>query len=239
VDGAPSAGFGTALEIGTYFDALKLEAGGSILIDYPTDIWGYGVAMIAGDRIDLTLANPHVGVFSGPAPSLGSSFGDPVMISQMNALLGTSSTAVPEGIFIAPNEIKFGLLEFWGDYLYLQSNQITFTQDVLTLNPETFLTNENVIVQMLPYSPNQTISIESVMPSSMLAGTTYFTQADHFGRFPGTSLLLGGSSFAGPMLIGQNGTVNIGSKNFLGLTFGQVTGAGNIVSTGLRPQQVV
>jgi hypothetical protein len=67
----------------------------------------------------------------------------------------------------------------------------------------------------------------------MLAGTTYFTQADHFGRFPGTSLLLGGSSFAGPMLIGQNGTVNIGSKNFLGLTFGQVTGAGNIVSTGL------
>jgi hypothetical protein len=235
VDGAPTfggtPGSNTTPEVGTAQGTLSLLTNGSILVNYPTDIWGFGVTMVAGDRIDLTLASPHVGVFPGYSLS---EFGDPTMLSQLASLgVTTPSLSIPNGTFIAPNEIKFGLLEFWGDYLYLQSNQITFTQDVLTLNPETFLTNENVIVQMLPYSPNQTISIESVMPSSMLAGTTYFTQADHFGRFPGTSLLLGGSSFAGPMLIGQNGTVNIGSKNFLGLTFGQVTGAGNIVSTGL------
>jgi filamentous hemagglutinin family protein len=222
-------------EVGTSSGPLTFQAGGSILVNYATDIWGYGVTMVAGNRIDLTLASPHVGVFPGFSLS---QYGDPTMLSQL-ASLGVSvpSSPIPNGTFIAPNEIKFGLLEFRGDYLYLQSDRLTFTQDVLTLDPldETgTVINQNVIVQMLPYTSTQTLGIEAASMSGVsVSGTTYFTQADHFSRFPGTSLLIGGSSFAGPMFIGQNGIVNIGSKNFLGLTVGQVIGASNIQTTGL------
>ena len=90
---------------------------------------------------------------------------------------------------------------------------------------------------MLPYTSNRSIVIEGSLaggiPPLLGSTVTYYTQADHFGRFPGTSLLIGGSSFAGPMFIGQNGIVDIGSKNFLGRTFGPVTGSGNIRTTGL------
>jgi hypothetical protein len=62
---------------------------------------------------------------------------------------------------------------------------------------------------------------------------TYYTAADHFSRFPGTTILAGGSLLNGSMAIGGNGAVNIGGQNFLAATTGTVTGIGNIVSTGL------
>jgi hypothetical protein len=221
-------------EIGSEFGPLVFQAGGSIRVNYATDIYGYGVTMVAGNLIDLTLASPHVGVFEGFSLS---QYGDPTMLSQL-ASLGVSvpSSSVPNGVFIAP-EINFGLLEFRGDYLYLKSDRLTFTQNVATLDPSGSTINQDVIVQMLPYTSNRSIVIEGSLaggiPPLLGSTVTYYTQADHFGRFPGTSLLIGGSSFAGPMFIGQNGTVNIGSKNFLGLTFGQVIGANNIQTTGL------
>jgi len=45
--------------------------------------------------------------------------------------------------------------------------------------------------------------------------------------------MAGGSLYGGSSTIGSNGIVNIGGQNFLLTTTGAVSGAGNIVSTGL------
>jgi hypothetical protein len=93
--------------------------------------------------------------------------------------------------------------------------------------------NPNVVVQMQPFDTAQAIAVEDAAPTSPLAGTTYFTNSGHFSRFPGTSIMVGGSAVGGAIGLGQNGSVNIGGQNFLAATTATVSGIGNIVSTGL------
>jgi hypothetical protein len=215
-------------------DVVILDAslGGSVISGTNT-ITANALSVLAANSIDLGFAS--IAVNNGIVPQTTYQFGDALMLSEL-ASLGVTVPSVPiANAAFRALDINLGTFDFFGDYLYLQADQLTLNSAIGTWLPGTEPTpgtvNPDVIVQMQPYTQTQAIAIESLMPSSQLTGTTYFTQADHFSRFPGTTLLLGGASFAGPMFIGQNGTVNIGTKNFLALTSGPVTGAGNIVTS--------
>jgi filamentous hemagglutinin family protein len=216
-------------------DAVVLDAsfGGSVISPTTNTITANALSVLAANSIDLGFTSIIV---NNGIPSLASyQFGDALMLSELTSL-GVTVPSVPIGnAAFRALDINLGTFDFFGDYLYLQADQITLNSAIGTWLPGTEPTpgtiNPEVIVQMQPYTPTQAIAIESLMPSSQLTGTTYFTQADHFSRFPGTSLLLGGASYTGPMQIGQDGMVNIGTKNFLAFTSGTVTGSGNIMTS--------
>jgi len=179
-------------------------------------------------------------VHNGPAqvgPS-GTPIGDPDMLQQLTDLGGTAPlSSTPNAAFISSaGEVKLGNTIFFSDYIYLKADTLTLTQPVSTFLPGSEgspALHPDVVVQMLPFDPARPIGIEQAPLSSPVAGTTYYTTSGHFGRFPGTSIFTGGTLYTGAANIGTGGIVNVGGQNFLLATGGSVTGAGNIVSTGL------
>ncbi|RLA30909.1 MAG: hypothetical protein DRR03_10220, partial [Gammaproteobacteria bacterium] len=191
----------------------------------------------AGNRLDLT--NIDLIVHNAVAPDVidVTSVGDPGMIADLFTLGAIPTSTVDANLgLIAGNELVVDFLDFFGDYIYLKSDIVTLNNPVGTWLPGSEaspVVNPDVIVQLLPFDQARAIGIEALPPSSPLAGTTYFTNSGHFSRFPGTSIMAGGSLYGGSSTIGSNGIVNIGGQNFLLTTTGAVSGAGNIVSTGL------
>lgn len=159
------------------------------------------------------------------------------MLSALSGLGGVApTTGLANAVFQAPNGVTLGSFDFFGDYLYLISDQVTLTQAINTYTPgsETLpVINPNVVVQFSPFTPGRAIAVEHSLPTSTEAGTTYYTNLDHFQRFPGTSIFVGGTAYGGAVNIGQNGVINIGGQNFLVSTGGALIGAGNILSTGI------
>jgi len=219
----------------------QLSAGGRILSSVPAGnglIDAGALSALAGDTIDFT--NVDLIVHAGVATPVvgGPGVGDAAMITELFNLGAIPSSALdPNLALVAPNGISLGFVDFFGDYIYLKSDTLTLNQSIGTWLPATDpvpgTVNPDVVVQMQPFDAARPIGVEALPPSSPVAGTTYFTNSGHFSRFPGTSLMVGGSLFGGAASIGQGGSINIGGQNFLLATSGTATGLGNIVSTGL------
>jgi hypothetical protein len=219
----------------------QLSAGGRILSSVAAGnglIDAGALSALAGNTIDF--GNLDLIVHNGVATPVvgGPGVGDPALITELFNLGAIPSSALdPNLALVAPNGISLGFVDFFGDYLYLKSDTLTLNQAIGTWLPSTDpvpgTVNPNVVVQMQPFDTAQAIAVEDAAPTSPLAGTTYFTNSGHFSRFPGTSIMVGGSAFGGAIGIGQNGSVNIGGQNFLAATTATVSGIGNIVSTGL------
>jgi hypothetical protein len=168
-------------------------------------------------------------------------YSDPGMLQILADDLGViPSPGIEASLVLSAPELTVGGVDFFGDYISLRSDLLTLSQPINTWLPgseSSPTVNPDVVVHFTPHGGlSRPMGIEQTMPSSPVPGVTYFTQSDHFGRFPGTSLLLGGSNYAGDVVIGQNGIVDISpnpgdAKNFLALTSGTVTGAGNIVTS--------
>ena len=188
----------------------------------------------AGNTINL---GPATLTLHNGTPTLASQqFGDAAMLSAFSTVGGTIPTSsVANAAFVAPT-VTLGSIDFFGDYMYLKANTLNLNQNIFPYVPGSEASpvpNQNFIAQMEPYTNGQNIVVEDVMPS-IQAGTTYYTNADHFQKFQGTSLFVGSSLYTGGVAIGQSGgAVNIGGQNFLAATSGNVSGIGNIVSTGL------
>jgi hypothetical protein len=158
------------------------------------------------------------------------------MLQQLTDLGGTVPTEPSVAYFATAGTLTLGTFDYFGDYLYLQADQVVLNNQINTYTPgsEALPTiNPDVIIQMLPYTSGRAITVESVMPLSPVAGTTYFTNSDHFQKFPGTSLFVGGAAYGGAVAVGQNGQVDIGGQNFLVASTSTVSGTENIVTTGL------
>jgi len=191
------------------------------------------LTVLAGDRIDLA----NVTLVTHNGYDVATLAGDSAMLDAYAAYGGNvPGSGYANAVFIAPNEVRLGNYDFYGDYLYLKSDLVTLNNTIDTWLPGSEgspIVNPDVIIQMQPYSSGLAVGVEDQMPTSPMPGTTYYTNADHFSRFPGTSLFVGGAGYDGAVAIGQDGMIDIGGQNFLVASTAPITGAGNILTTGL------
>jgi len=104
---------------------------------------------------------------------------------------------------------------------------IQFKADTIALSGTTAA--PNLLIQMLPFPPNNTMGLEASIIGSQ---GTNITVLDHFDPFTGTTIVLGNNG-ANNIVIGENGPVDVGSKNVLFLTDGEVIGNMELSGTGV------
>ena len=150
-------------------------------------------------------------------------------------------TTGANAIFAARNGITFsdGLTLDDPDVPYvafLTDGLLDFGPGVLSINPS----RQDFLAQFSSYTPGATVHIENVLPSTLDGTGPYFVNDLNFQLLPGTTLLTGGTltptgiglPHPGPVLIGQNGALNIGHQNAFFVANGAITGVGNVISTG-------
>jgi len=152
--------------------------------------------------------------------------GDPVVADFVaaNALMDGNGTASPNASFISGGTLNLnvGSLSQSNRYLFLAA-------DVLNLSGTS--SAQNLLAQLIPFTIDRNISLDGSIPGSTL--TTNYTDADHLSRFSGTTVVIGGGGHQGSITIGANGAFDIGSKNLLLGSIGDVTGIENVTGTGL------
>ena len=210
---------------------------------------------VAANNMAVDVANGVLvfsGIGIGEVP-LSGDFGDAyslALLAQAAQAAGVS-LALPQyngapttganAIFAARNGITFsdGLTLDDPDVPYvafLTDGLLDFGPGVLSINP----IRQDFLAQFSSYTPGATVHIENVLPSTLDGTGPYFVNDLNFQLLPGTTLLAGGTltptgsglPHPGPVLIGQNGALNIGQQNAFFVANGAITGAGNVISTG-------
>jgi hypothetical protein len=210
---------------------------------------------VAANNMAVDVANGVLvfsGIGIGEVP-LSGDFGDAyslALLAQAAQAAGVS-LALPQyngapttganAIFAARNGITFsdGLTLDDPDVPYvafLTDGLLDFGPGVLSINPS----RQDFLAQFSSYTPGATVHIENVLPSTLDGTGPYFVNDLNFQLLPGTTLLAGGTltptgiglPHPGPVLIGQNGALNIGHQNAFFVANGAITGAGNVISTG-------
>lgn len=135
------------------------------------------------------------------------------------------SQNVSNGAFLAGTTLALGPVTSAGDYLVLQGD--TLQLNGLITGPT------NLVVQIAPATPGQTIMIEQG-GTTPIAGTTLYSASSHFNQIDAATLVIGSSTYTGPMLIGDiTSGVDVTPANFIVATTGTVTGLGLVTTTGL------
>ena len=210
---------------------------------------------VAANNMAVDVANGVLvfsGIGIGEVP-LSGDFGDAyslALLAQAAQAAGVS-LALPQyngapttganAIFAARNGLTFsdGLTLDDPDVPYvafLTDGLLDFGPGVLSINPS----RQDFLAQFSSYTPGATVHIENVLPSTLDGTGPYFVNDLNFQLLPGTTLLAGGTltptgsglPHPGPVLIGQNGALNIGHQNAFFVANGAITGAGNVISTG-------
>ncbi len=210
---------------------------------------------VAANNMAVDVANGVLvfsGIGIGEVP-LSGDFGDAyslALLAQAAQAAGVS-LALPQyngapttganAIFAARNGITFsdGLTLDDPDVPYvafLTDGLLDFGPGVLSINPS----RQDFLAQFSAYTPGATVHIENLLPSTLDGTGPYFVNDLNFQLLPGTTLLAGGTltptgsglPHPGPVLIGQNGALNIGHQNAFFVANGAITGAGNVISTG-------
>ena len=199
-------------------DIVKLAFGGAGTV--------YGslnadaVSVYAGG--DLTaLDGFDVGASTVPGVS-----GDDVLTSFLAAagITDGNGSSLPNASFISGGTLNLdvGSLTQANRYLFLAADELTLAGTSSA---------SNLLVQMLPFTATNSIGFKSSTPGTQL---TNYTESGHFSHFTGTTIALGGALHNGDIQIGQNGLIDIGSKNLIFLTATPtVIGVENVIGTGL------
>ena len=183
-------------------DIVKLAFGGAGTV--------YGslnadaVSVYAGG--DLTaLDGFDVGASTVPGVS-----GDDVLTSflAVAGITDGNGSSLPNASFISGGTLNLdvGSLTQANRYLFLAADELTLAGTSSA---------SNLLVQMLPFTATNSIGFESSTPGTQL---TNYTESGHFSHFTGTTIALGGALHNGAIQIGQNGLIDIGSKNLIFLT---------------------
>lgn len=147
-------------------------------------------------------------------------------------------TAGPNAVFRAQTGITFkqGLGFHDPDTPYV----VFRTDGTLDLGPGVFsdssIGNE-FLAQFTPFTPTNTIHVEEFSPLVPFADGPTFSNAEHFKKLPGTTMILGGLGLPGgpqrgSVVIGENGPIDIGAQNILFSSRGTIRGVKNVLSTG-------
>ena len=87
---------------------------------------------------------------------------------------------------------------------------------------------------MTQFSPNTTTNTIGIEDAASTSQQTNYSNELQFIDLPATTIAFGGTAYTGTITIGENGVVDIGSKNAIFITVdGEVTGLENILSGGI------
>ena len=245
IDPATGTRFADTLITGLAFSSARMRFTGKV---------GFA-GEVAANNLAVDVANGTLvfsGIRIGEVP-LSGDLGDAhslALLAQAAQAAGVS-LALPQyngapttganAIFSAQNGITFseGLSVDDPDVPYvvfLTDGLLDFGPGVRSINPS----RQDFLAQFSSYTPGATVHIENVLPITPDGTGPYFVNDLNFQLLPGTTLLTGGTltptgiglPHPGPVLIGQNGALNIGHQNAFFVANGAITGAGNVISTG-------
>jgi filamentous hemagglutinin family protein len=149
--------------------------------------------------------------------------GDPQLAAAFAAGGIPITSLAPNAAFIAGGAVSLGGLTLKGGYLYLQAASVTLGSAVTA--------PKGVVVQVAPASSTGTTDMEGKGASGANLNLNNTGFLDQFGD--GTTLVLGASGQTGDITLGNGGSFDIGSDNLIVDTGGNVTGLGNVISTGI------
>jgi hypothetical protein len=110
-----------------------------------------------------------------------------------------------------------------GGYLYLQGTNVSLSSAVTA--------PKGLVVQVAAANPAATTDVEGKGANGANLNLNGSGFIDRFGD--GTTLVVGASGQTGDITLGNNGTFDIGSDNLILDTGGNITGLGNVTSTGI------
>jgi filamentous hemagglutinin family protein len=149
--------------------------------------------------------------------------GDPQLAAGFAAGGIVTSSVAPNAAFIGGGLVSLGNVTLKGGYLYLQGSSVSLGG--------TMTTPKGLVVQVAPASPTGTTDLEG---QGAKGADLNLNDSDFLGLFgDGATLVLGASGQTGDISLGNNGSFDIGSDNLIVDTTGNVTGLGNVTSTGI------
>jgi len=169
-----------------------------------------------------------VTVHSGALPGTG----DTLLLDLMQgAGLQLPTSASGNALFRSDANISISSLTLTDAYPYVAF----LLNGKLTLDSLNLSGNE-ILAQFGANDPALSIGVEAL--ASTLQDVN-FNKADHFSKFPGTTIAIGVGlagneqmTQQGDIVIGTGGPIDLGTKNFICLTAGQCIGLDKVVTSG-------
>lgn len=206
--------FGTATLETTQL--LSVTVGGDI-INGIGSFTADGLALITTTSINMGSTTFTIG--DGVFPDIP---GDQLLLQGLAVESLTPLSSSPNGYFAAGTQIQVGATSVAGGYLLIETNDVTFTGNIT--GPE------NLLVQFVPFAGVGDVFIENTEPagSSLILST-----ADLLAVQDSATITIGDSLYAGNVIVGTAGAINLGDRNFIVATTGEVNDLKNVTSTGL------
>jgi filamentous hemagglutinin family protein len=180
-----------------------------------------GVFIQAGGNISLVNSLTTVG--GGNAPGVS---GDALLFSVMNSVgIGLPNNSGPNLLLQAGNTVFTGDIAATASnaYFWFAANSLGTGSYTVPAGP--------LLVQMSPNNPIATIGFED---SSATTEMVNYSNAQHVSGQPMTTVAIGSAQQSGPITVGANGPIDIGSKNIIFLTTpNDVDSPNNIITTGI------
>jgi filamentous hemagglutinin family protein len=196
-----------------------LVAGGSITNSSPPGtITAGALAVLAGNTIDL--GNTQLVIGSGRIAGVP---GDERFLQ----LLAGQGVDVPTGgpnLVMRAQNIKLGSGTLAGDYVYLETDNLSITGEFVPSDP-------GLLLQIAPTGMGASFSLEQSAPGS---SDVNYVFNDMLDRFNASTIALGSTKHTGDVTISNHSTnVDIDATNLFVLTNGTTTGLGKVLSTGI------
>ncbi|MCP5145518.1 MAG: filamentous hemagglutinin N-terminal domain-containing protein [Gammaproteobacteria bacterium] len=208
-----------------------------------------GVEILNGGNLDISISFLDAGFFKAVSMT-GNLFIDGNLTVGSNALAATSAdqflfdTLEANGLvppahganiyLSAPGGITVESIEFTNSTPFSKF----YSNDQIVIGDVSGPTGADYLVVYSLLNPELSIQIEDAF-FEPAAGVVGFNNTDNFAVWPGTTIVFGeasadaGAAMNADITIGQNGTIDIGSQNFLVYTRGSVVGLENLISTGV------
>jgi hypothetical protein len=229
---------GVNLNVGTFvaYGGSSIHNGGAI-----GTITANAVAFRAGKS--LTLSSTDITAGSGSVPQDAATVngnpalkailedtgfaatlaGDPRLAAGFAAAGIPVGAIAPNATFAAGGTVSLSGLTMKGGYLYLQGTNVSLSSAVTA--------PKGLVVQVAAANPAATTDVEGKGANGANLNLNGSGFIDRFGD--GTTLVVGASGQTGDITLGNNGTFDIGSDNLILDTGGNITGLGNVTSTGI------
>lgn len=227
----------TAAGTGTFGDVRVTADGGLLLL---SGIDAQSLELIAGGDIGVGCSCLGIDAgalfveaggsinFGGVAIAIGTGGGQfgvsdaPLLNALQFAGIAPSQT-FSSGTFLAAGSLSLGPVTSTGSYLVLQGDSLSLSGPIS--GPT------DLLVQIAPATANNPIFIEQTGGGT--AGGTSYSISGQLDRISAATLVIGASTYSGPVTIGVNGPVDVTPRNFVVATGGTIDSLGNVTSTGL------
>lgn len=186
----------------------------------PASITADAMTLLAGG--DILLSQTTFAIGNGDMSDLTGIGGDTELLAQLSEEGIAPAGSAPNATLIAQGGVQLGAMSVAGGYLYVEAADVDLNGAIT--GPS------NLLVQLVPFGGIGTITLENTAGT---AGTINLGATGVSLIQDGATLALGSSVYQGNVTLGQNGTVDVGARNFVVATTGTIDNLANITSTGL------